>query len=173
MNLNGPFHRFVEDQKTNTGQPNGTLRNPIECSFPFCTPLCLSQNAIFLRACSFSTSSLIRLSNLALSICEGTGGILAGHGIAPNTNSAGHKPFGPTLQLMANNANCKHSWSLVWRSVSARIFSNAFCKGTMYLLTILISPGVSIGVSSRLTANASNDSSIYFDVYADHCSTTR
>lgn len=51
----------------------------------------------------------------SVSSCDGAGNGHAGLGIAPNTDRAGHKPSGPTVQLSANAAICKHFYSLACR----------------------------------------------------------
>lgn len=107
------------------------------------------------------------------SICKEAEVFLTSLRIAPNTKSARHKPSRATVQLKAETASRKYSWSLVYRYVLARILWNAINNGAWYLSKVRVAPGISIAGAPRLSSKASKDYFIPFYVYADPSSTKR
>lgn len=154
-NLKGPSKRFSEDAYTRTVQPAWNIRNIIAWSFPFYTVLCVSTGDIFLRASSLAASSNTRSITFALSIWTRTGVIFAGLGSEPNTGSTGRRTSGRKVLVIAKVANCRSSWSFLWRSGYACIPLYANRRGAWYHSTAWMFRVVWLRALFRRMPNAS------------------
>lgn len=126
--LNGsekPLLSFRLDGKQQYQTRTGKLCSFNECLIHFGPHVCRRPDGTFLQDCSFRTSSITVLLSLARSSCGGTAIVRAGPSMASETGSARRRPSSPILQLMANTGSFKQCFSLVWWSLSARIFSYA------------------------------------------------
>lgn len=94
----------------------------------------------------FSTSFISKLSTCALFICYGAGIVWASSWTVPNISGARHRHIGPIVQFTAKRASCGHAWSLVCRSTSAQMRPHAIRSDAIYLTSVAVARGGSIGL---------------------------
>lgn len=111
--------------------------------------------------------------SLAPSSCKDAEMVCTGLGMAPKTNSAGHRPSRLKVEFITNTVSCKHSLLVVLWSVSACLRSYAKYSEAWYPLTTSKALSASNGVSSRRKTKASTDMFTSFDIYADPLSKIR
>lgn len=97
--LCGPSHSWVVGLKTDTLDPAGNRCRMADYYSALVPPTCSIPYGSRLLYLYFSTSPIAESTYFSLSIWVEVTGVRAGRGIYPNTNSVGHKPSGPTVEL--------------------------------------------------------------------------
>lgn len=151
MNRCGPSHPSVTCLFTSTGDPAENSLSLADVSTPLGPPQGFRPNDILRFSCYFSTSYIAASIVFARSSWLMEADVRAGLAKAPNTKRIVHSPYGPTVAFNANTAIFMHSWSDLPLHTSVRMRSESALSGALYLPTLPIAPGVSIGDYSILT----------------------
>lgn len=151
------YHNLVPGSKLKTS----TIPTTAPLTFVFDV---FKREQNFSSRFSFARCYTTRSIILDLSKWDYAEDVLADRWRAPNTRTAGHKRFRPTIELTTNTSRWSHCLIVVRGSLSAWRRSYARPSRGWYRLTVPIAPGVSTITSSNCILNDPVDFIILFDL---------